>query len=171
MQPTSVPSAEPSRAWRWPAGILALLFCHMIAMGVVVFVATRDPSFAVEPQAYKRAVAWDSARAEQRASDQLGWSTSIQVSAVMDPIGRRRVTCRLIGGNRLAVRAAVVTLEAFHHARAAERIHAPLEPAADGTYQADLPIRRAGVWEFRVTAQRDADKYFSVSTATVGGGS
>ena len=55
-------SSSPSRrraAWRWPAILLALLGGHAAICVAMIVVATNDPSFAVEPEYYTRALDWD----------------------------------------------------------------------------------------------------------------
>jgi nitrogen fixation protein FixH len=169
VQATSPAAQASGRAWFWPIAIIVLLSVHATAMLVVVFIATRDPSFAVEPNSYKRAVAWDSSQARRRASDQLGWSASIQTSDRVDLLGRRRITCRITDKDGVPVAAATVTLEVFHHARAADRVQVGLSPEENGTYSAELPMKRAGTWEFRIAARRGGELFTSVVTQQVGG--
>lgn len=156
------------RNWLWPAAIIALLGVHALAMAIVVFVATRDPSFAVEPNSYRKAVLWDNAQARRQASAQLGWAALIQTSDKVDLLGRRHVTFSLTDRDGVPVVAAKVSLEVFHHARAAERVYVQLTPDASGRYSADLPMRRAGTWEFRITAERYDSTYATVVTQEVG---
>lgn len=164
----SKPSTTP-KSWRWPAAIIALLCVHAIGMGVVVFIATRDPSFAVEPHSYRKAVTWDSARAEHRASDALGWVAAIDAEPALDLLGRRRVRCELKDHQGVPVVAATVTLEVFHHARAAERRRIALDAQDHGVYTALVPMKRAGTWELRLTARRGAETFSEVVTREVGG--
>jgi nitrogen fixation protein FixH len=164
----SKPDSAP-RSWRWPAAIVTLLCVHAIGMGVTVFIATRDPSFAVEPHSYKKAVTWDSARAERRASDALGWVAAIDADAATDLLGRRKVRCELKDHQGVPVMAAMVTLEVFHHARAAERLSVALDAQDHGVYTALVPMKRAGTWELRLTARRGAETFSEVVTREVGG--
>lgn len=168
MHAHSLAHQSSSHPWRWPGAIIALLCLHALCMGIVVFVATRDPSFALEPQAYKQAVGWDNARARKQASERLGWNVRVETSTSIDALGRRRVTCYLADAQRVAVRAAVVRLEAFHHARASDRLFVTLTPDPVGSYSAHLPMRRAGTWEYRISAQRDEDAFSAVITQNVG---
>lgn len=146
-------------AWRWPVAIVGLLCVHAVAMVTVVFMATRDPSFSVEPNSYRKAVDWDISQARRRASEQLGWSAQIQVSPTADTIGRRQLSCRLTDKQGVAVVAATVQVEWFHHARAADRRRVTLEPEPDGSYSALLPMKRNGTWEFRITARRGSSLF------------
>ena len=61
-----------------------------------------------------------------------------------------------------------VSLEAFHHARAADRLRADL--VVDGErYRTTLPMRRPGVWEIRVQVERGAERFSTVLQREVGG--
>ena len=171
MKANSPTPLSAGRAWFWPIAIISLLSVHAIAMIVVVFIATRDPSFAVEPNSYRKALAWDNSQARRRASDQLGWSASIQTSDRPNELGRRRITCRLTDKDGVPVAAATVRLEVFHHARAADRVQVSLMPEENGTYLADVPMKRAGTWEFRIAARRGNESFSTVATQQVGGAS
>ena len=170
MQANNSGSAPGRSSWLWPGGIIALLCLHTVGMLLVVFIATRDPSFSVEPNSYRKAVAWDSSRARLQASEQLGWTASIKAQRNVDPLGRRRVTCELKDKQGLPVVAATVKLEVFHHARAAERQHVTLTPENHGVYSALIAMKRTGTWEIRVSAQRGDELYSTVITEDVEGG-
>ena len=49
MSATSNQAAITGRPWLWPAIIIGVLSVHVIGLVLVVLIATRDPSFAVEP--------------------------------------------------------------------------------------------------------------------------
>jgi nitrogen fixation protein FixH len=132
----------------------------VIGLILVVLIATRDPSFAVEPNSYKKALGWDASAARLRASQQLGWTASLQVEPNADITGQRRVVCRITDKNGVAVVGASVQLLAFHHARAADRVQVSLKPEQDGSYSVKLPMKRAGLWECRIMAKR-GDELFS----------
>ena len=170
MQVNNTGSAPGRRSWLWPGAIIGLLCVHAVGMVVVVFIATRDPSFAVEPNSYRKAVAWDSSRARVQASAQLGWTASVKAQRDVDPLGRRRVTCELKDKQGLPVAAATVRLEVFHHARAADRQQVTLSPEDHGVYSAWVPMKRTGTWEIRVSARRGGELFSTVLTEDVEGG-
>ena len=58
-----------------------------------------------------------------------------------------------------AIDGATVAVEAFHNARAGNILRATLAGRGEGRYSAELPMRWAGVWEFRVVAERGADRF------------
>ena len=57
----------------WPWFVAALLAATAVGQGIMLYAATHDPTFAVVPDYYERAVAWDSTLAIEEASDALGW--------------------------------------------------------------------------------------------------
>ena len=165
----SVANAEPrGRPWLWPTIIIGALSLHVVALIVVAFIATRDPSFAVEPNHYQKALAWDGSAARLRASQQLGWTVSLQADTTADELGRRRLVCHIVNKDGTAVVGADVQALIFHHARAADRVQVSLSPEKDGTYAALVPMKRAGLWECRVAVRRGDALFSTVVMQEVG---
>ena len=169
MSATSAEARPVGRSWLWPTIIISALSLHLMALIVVAFVATRDPSFAVEPNHYQKALAWDGSAARLRASQQLGWTVSLQTDRGADELGRRRLACRIVDKDGIDVVGADVQLLMFHHARAADRVHVSLSPEKDGTYAALVPMKRAGLWECRIAARRGDALFNTVVMQEVGG--
>ncbi len=171
MSVNSATAPTVGRSWLWPTVIIGVLALHSVALVVVVFIATRDPSFAVEPNHYQKALAWDGSAARLRASQQLGWTVSIQTDSIVDELGQRRLDLphprqgRHRGGWRQCA------LIIFHHARAADRLEVSLSPEKDGSYVALAPMKRKGLWECRITARRGDSLFNGVVMQDVGGGS
>jgi len=162
MSTANAEAAPKGRAWLWPALIVAGLALHVTTLVIVVLIATRDPSFAVEPNHYQKALRWDATAARLRESHQLGWAASLQLDPVSDVMGRRHLVCRIRDKNGVNVVGAIVHLVIFHHARAADRVHVTLDPEQDGTYTATVPMKRPGLWECRVDARRGDDVFDTV---------
>jgi nitrogen fixation protein FixH len=170
MSPVSITEASASgRPWVWPTIIVSALALHAAALLVVVFIATRDPSFAVEPNHYQKSLGWDGSAARLRASRQLGWTVSLQTDPHADELGRRRLSCRIVDKNGVAVVGADVQLLFFHHARAADRVQVSMNPEPDGTYAALVPMKRAGLWECRIAVRRGATLFNTTVMHEVGG--
>lgn len=152
-------SQRPPRrgGWIWPAIVIGLLSMQVGICGVSVYLATADRSFAIEPDYYRKAVAWDQTRAAQRAGATLGWRMRLTVEPQCDEFGRRLVELSLVDSAGAAVEGAQVEAIAFHHARANERQRIELPSQGGGRFAATAPLRRAGLWEFRVRAQRGSD--------------
>jgi len=155
------------KGWYWPVGLVALLVGSAAANLALVFITSRDASFAVEPNYYAKALAWDERMAEQRRSDALGWSVALRVEPAGAP-GRMRVTARLVDGSERAIEGAQIEAEAFHNARAQHILTATFAPAGEG-YAADMAIDRPGLWEFRLRAARGGDTFVATVIADVKG--
>jgi nitrogen fixation protein FixH len=157
------------KGWYWP-----LLLGGLLASGVganVYFMcrALGDPSFAVEPDYYAKAIAWDAHQAQTKENADLGWSVTLSVAAADRGTGRAQVVLTLAdrAGNRLP--GAIVGLTAFHNARAAEVVTANLSETAQHDYIAEMPVVRPGLWEFRVVAERGQETFTAILDQDVPG--
>ena len=149
------------RGWYWPVGLAALLIGSAGANIALVFLTSRDASFAVEPDYYAKALAWDETMAQQARNEALGWSIGVRVEPTGDR-GSMTVAARLTDRAGAPLEGARVTIEARHNARANRVLTAALEPRGAG-YAAAMPLARPGFWEFRVRVTRGPD----VFTATL----
>ena len=59
--------------WWWPWFVVALLVATAAGQGIMYYEATHDPTFAIEPDYYNKAVAYDSAMLRERETIALGW--------------------------------------------------------------------------------------------------
>ncbi len=144
----------------WPLILVGILLVAAVANGILVYRATHDPSFAVEPDYYRKALAWDERRAEEQRSLALGWSLEAELVAG-DPlpgVSDLRVRARDREGRPLA--GAAIEVAALHKARAAHVLRARLEEVAGdpGLYRATLPARRRGLWELALVVARGRDR-------------
>lgn len=153
------------KGWYWPVGLAALLVGSAAANLALVFITARDASFAVEPNYYAKALAWDERMAEQSRSDALGWSVALRVEPAGSE-GRMRVTARLVDKSKTSVEGARVEVEAFHNARARRILRAAFAPAGE-TYATEMAIDKPGLWEFRLRATRAADTFVATVVADV----
>jgi nitrogen fixation protein FixH len=152
------PVTHRRRGWGWPLG-LALALVASAALNIsFAIVASRDASFAVEPDYYRKSLEWDRTMAQADANQALGWSLAVHAEPAADPgLLRLVVTLRDRAGGRID--ADLVTVEARHGARAAQVVAGTLAPATGDRYAADLPLRRAGLWELRLTAHRGREVF------------
>ncbi|MBL0173335.1 MAG: FixH family protein [Gemmatimonadaceae bacterium] len=148
----------------WPIGIVAILSITVIANLVVMRVANNDPSFAIEPDYYKKAVAFDSTIAEERRSATLGWTATSTIVAG-DSAGRPMLTVTLLDAQQRPVQGATVSVVALANIRSNDLVSATLTEVAPGRYQSLLAAHVAGQWEVRVDAVRGTD-HFVASTRT-----
>jgi len=154
---------------RWPVAIVAIVALHVTGMLAVVLFATRDPSFAVEPNHYQKALAWDAFSARSRASEAMGWQVRSRTEPTLGPSGTRALDLAIADRDGKPVTGARVAVLAFPHARGDERIRMDLVEGEGGHYQARAGMVRAGLWELRVVAQRGGDSFSSTILHTVGG--
>ena len=148
----------------WPIGVAVILGATVIANLVVMRIATSDPSFTIEPDYYKKAVAFDSTIAEERRSATLGWTATSTIVA-SDTAGRPTLTVTLLDAQGQPVTGATMTVVALANIRANDLVSVSLHEVAPGRYQSTLAARIAGQWEVRVDAVRGAE-HFVVSTRT-----
>ena len=142
----------------WPTIVVVVLSGYVVFGISAARVATHDPNFSVEPDYYKKAVAWDSTLAQDRRNVALGW----KLSPTLGPVGRGHAA-RLAFDVRDAAGTRVpdvkVSIEARQVAHAEELIRATLSADSTGDYSGELPMGRAGLWEVRVVATRGADRF------------
>jgi hypothetical protein len=150
---------------RWPLIVIGLLVVQALGMAVMVTIAVADPSAAVEPDYYEKAVAWDSAAAAQAAAAKLGWKA--QVSAGPLSGADRELHIALVGGDGNGIDEARVHVEMFHQARSGDRLQADLRGMGAGGYVTRLPILRPGLWEVRVAIRRGGDVATIVQTLEI----
>lgn len=154
-----------SRGWYWPVGLAALLVGSAGANVALLVITSRDASFAVEPDYYAKALAWDETMAQQARNEALGWSLELRV----EPAGGRGRTTVVAGLTDRAgapLLGAQIALEARHNARANRVLTAALEPRSMG-YAAAMPLARPGLWEFRVRVTRGPDVFTAILTRDV----
>lgn len=156
------PSAPGGRVLQrlvWPGIIFYLLGGQVLLILVTVYLATRDNSFAVEPDYYQQALRWDDVQAQEAANQELGWTVVIDVGRDETVLGERLVRCTVRDRSRQPVEDAVADLVAFAHARGNDRHSVVLQPGRGGVYAAPLSIRRSGIWECRLVIRRGEDTF------------
>ena len=141
----------------WPFIIAGALGLHVIGSMVLVYFATSNESYAVEPDYYQKALDWDDKRAQDHHNAELGWRLEFTVEpmpAGQDPIMRAELTT--LDGEPITD--ASISVEAFANARRDDVLTADLVETESG-YQTTLPMRRNGLWEFRFTVTRDDELF------------
>ncbi len=146
---------------RWPIIVIALLAIHFVLMLTAAAIATRDRSFAVLPNYYDNAINWDKSRAQQRASDQLGWKLSIEPATTINPLGERAVKFVLSDAAGKPIDDAKLDMTFYHHAHASESSEVKLSESQAGEFTAKLPMRYAGLWQFNVTIEAQGHTFIS----------
>lgn len=141
----------------WPAAIVAVL-AVTVAANVVLLIQAGDPTAAgIEPDYYRRAVAWDSTMAQERENAALGWRLAAELGRPM-PKGTPLVV-RLTDPTGRPLAGATIEVEAIHNRAAGDPVRAKVHPAPNGEYAAILPLARRGLWELRFTIERAGQRF------------
>jgi nitrogen fixation protein FixH len=151
------PRRRRAGLWPWVPGLI--LVSLLGGQLIVLSSALDDPTFSTERDYYRKAVDWDARMARQRESQALGWSSSARL--VRSSNGTARLQVRLTDARGHAIQGAALRATAFHNARAAQPLELTLREAEQGSYEAELGHARPGLWEVRLSAQRDRAAYES----------
>jgi nitrogen fixation protein FixH len=149
----------------WPIGITVILGATVAANLVMMRIANNDPSFAVEPDYYKKAVFYDSTMAQSHRNVDLGWTVqAFADSLVAGQPTRLRIV--LSDAQSLPVVGAVVETTVLFNARANDVTTATMANEGAGVYSAPMPINAPGEWEVRVNARRDTSHFTATTRLT-----
>lgn len=145
------------KSGEWFPYMLVGLLMISVGSNVYLFIrATNDPSFAVEPNYYDKAVRWDETQEVRAKSEALGWHAELRA----EPSSLELILSDAFGR---PVVGAEVEVVAFHNARANERIRAELVEQEEGRYLLVRAFPRPGLWEYRLAAVRDEDTFVHVT--------
>ncbi|MDE3054731.1 MAG: FixH family protein, partial [Gemmatimonadota bacterium] len=149
------------KGWGWPVGVAAILAATVGLNAWVYRVANDDPSFAVEPDYYRKAVDWDSTLAQRRQNLALGWRLAPRLEAfTLERGALLQITLTDAGG--APIRDATVKVAAFFNARANDIVDSTLAPDSAG-YAVRLPVRHGGVWELQFDVRRGGQRFTSIA--------
>lgn len=151
----------------FPGIIFVLLGINLCVVVITVYLAHTDRSFAVVPDYYGKALAWNEVAAQRERNRELGWTANIEVGGV--GVSGRTVAVRLQDREGDPITGADVEILAFHNARASAQYRTTLDDAGDGVYRAVMPLHDAGVWEFRVRARTEEGTLTSSASVAVAG--
>jgi len=154
----------------WPVGIALVLAASVAGNLAMLRVAGDDPSMAIEPDYYRKAVGFDSTMARERRSNALGWHAITTLDSVVDGTPTT-VRVQLSDSTNTPIGNATVSIVALFNARANEVQALTLEHEPNGSYRGSLVIRHAGEWEVRVDAVRGAAHFVGTSRVIAVGAS
>lgn len=158
-KPIDSPTRESRHRRFWLGFIVVLLAGQIALMLVLLYLATSDTSFSIEPDYYQKGLHWDDVAAQTRQNARLGWSVRIELGPDVSVRGERGLICRLADREGQPLDGATVDVVAFSHARGSERTAVTLPWAGSGRYEAPVRFAREGVWEFRLAIQRGTDTF------------
>jgi nitrogen fixation protein FixH len=141
--------------------IFALIGLNFCVVGLTVHLSSRRASsHAVEPDYDRTALNWNQSARQMAHNRELGWSLLIT------EITRNSIAVSLTGRDGQAIKDAKVSLQAFHHAHARNRLHADLAEI-DNLYRGSVVIDTPGLWEFRFTVKSGPEKFTTTLTRIV----
>jgi len=158
--PPTAPPIDPAKRERramirWTLAITGMLvFGILLSVGGAVIAVHGMPM--VEEDYYNKAIHWDDQLDKARASAALGWSADISVGHDATTTGERALILRLTDKSGAPIEAATVNVAFFHRADPLNLHQAQLVSTGNGIYAASVPLNRAGIWEFRLSASRPA---------------
>lgn len=160
--------AISGRFWAWvPATLLGAM---LLGLGTMAYVAIDDPSFALEPNYYDKAVHWDRSQAEAKDSQALGLRLSLLQPPEVSAQGEVQLLLEVRDRQDLPVQGAAVELEAFPNAFAARLHRISLQEASPGVYRARLSQGVSGLWELRFKITQGASRFRQVLRVDVSKG-
>jgi len=145
---TRVQRKPRSAGWWWPWFIGALLVATAGGQGIMLYAATHDPTFAIEPDYYAKAVAFDTTILRDRENIQLGW----RAAGTMTTSGSAaalRVTLTDSAGTPIS--GARVRAVAIHNLDGSHPLSVALAESG-AAYSGLIPGAHRGLWEIRVDA-------------------
>lgn len=164
-------TSRPSSGRLWPYAIVGLLAMNAGIVGITVYVASNDRSFAVVPAYYEKASRWDQEMAARRKEAALGWSLSFNIGAPDLKTGSRLLAASMTDCDGQPLEEASLSVEAFHNASARERVILDLTPSGrPGEFAATLPNARPGLWTFQFAARRSGDTWSHMEDVEIRGG-
>jgi len=138
----------------WPAIIVGMLVLHAsIILGTITVISARHDLY-VEPDYYAKAIDWDTQREMLETADRLGWVIDITpAEPVQDSVGFRQLNITLLDANGDPMDRALVELECYHPAHAADRNKKVMLGQGDGNYQAEVVMDTPGYWNVHLAIQ------------------
>jgi hypothetical protein len=140
----------------WAAVPVVLLGSLTTGLGIAAWIASDDPSFAVERNYYDKAVHFDQAREQAQKNASLGWRVELDTKAVGSNI---QLLVLVKDKDGLPIRDAAITVEAFANARAKDVVIARFVPEPGAPQSARLPLIFAGLWELRFTVEARGERF------------
>ncbi len=154
----TAPKGFLARGGQWPLLVVALLGVQIVLCMAALYYATSDKSFAVEPDAYQKALAWDDQVAAQKASDELGWTLALTATEP-DAMKQRYVVITLADSDNQPIEGAQIAGTTLHPTEASRPRALEFTEIAPGQYRAPARMKQDGKWLFDLRAERGEDVF------------
>lgn len=144
-----------------PAVVFGLLGGHMLFIFIAITLGTGDPSFAVVPDYYEKAVDYDERKALLSSSEALGWAVQLQPSATADSVGQRELVVQVRDKLGEPVQGLSLRVEGYHYARASEPVAFECVEVLPGQYVGEARMAKEGFWQFEVDAIKGEQRFIA----------
>ncbi len=159
--------SKPRRAGRfWVYLPVALLAAMLAGWGAMITIAMDDPAFGIEPDYYDKAVDFDAHRVQVEESQRLGWTLALHTQPM--PGGAVALGVDMRDRSAAPLDDGLLVATAFHNARSSDRVELSLSGRGEGRYEGHLDTVRPGLWEFRFSFERGADRFVQVVRRDLG---
>jgi nitrogen fixation protein FixH len=139
---------------KWvPWMVVGILGMSVIANMIMIRYAVADPTFAIEPNYYDEALAWDARAAQHQANARLGWTLVPRLTHNAAGEAMLDVEARDAGGRPLSD--VTFTVNASPNLCARQRTHAVVSSGQEARLGSACP----GLWRLDVEARRATDLY------------
>jgi len=142
-----------ARGWLWCmfSGFIAAV--GITGTGMLIYRATSDQSFGVEPDYYAKALAWNETAEQKEVNARLNWSVVVRNQ------GAGTATVEVRDSSGMRVEGARISVVAFANDRSSQRYEvAGLETDRDG-YRLQRASDRNGAWHLRLRIERGNDVF------------
>lgn len=142
-----------ARGWLWCmfSGFIAAV--GITGTGLLIYRATSDESFGVEPDYYAQALAWNEAAEQREVNARLDWAVAVRNQAA----GMATVEVRDSAGMR--VEGARISVIAFANDRSRQRYEVAVSEMDQDGYRLQRPSDRKGAWHLRLRIERANDVF------------
>jgi hypothetical protein len=166
---------EPAAGRFWPWAIAALMLLILTIALAVLRAATGDGGAAVIEDYYQQAVDWDAGQADLAASRALGWSAELSFREVPQGMASAAgknppntlVFVALADREGRPLEGATVTLAGAFRGHS-QRIWSAVALPLEGGYGAAFRLGPPGLWDWRITAERDTARFLHSETRELG---
>lgn len=144
-------------AKKWLGVVGGFIGLMAIFNGMLLSAALGDNGFAAEPDAYKKALAWDAHQEALRRSQALGWKTEVRLSEVQ--AGKAQLLLSVRDGQDQPVQLSQAALVWSRPADVRLQERLSLKPVGPGLYEAVVAVPVKGLWEAQLSLSRGEEVY------------
>lgn len=156
--------ANRKAAWIWGSIVVGFLALQVLIGVAAIFLATGDPSVAVVPDYYEKAIKWDEYVALQTQSDRLGWQVGTEIAPTGKSLQSQYVMLYLRDAQGRPLSDLSGRVRVYHHARASQTEEVSIQPMSAGVYSAEVQMPRDGLWEVELDVQGTEGQRFVKTT-------